>query len=160
MLICDKVLQKTVEQRKARHTHVKCFSRKKSHSIIFRLKYRIISLIFNTLAKWDFSKKRREKYHQSIIKWGEVSSKSGLVLEKHAEICLKYAWKKNKKPMLMGGGKRYNSRNISSNSSLDTDIWMLSSSTSLMRLTSLKSNLSNCLVFQFYKIHSVYFSGL
>ena len=35
-----------------------------------------------------------------------------------------------------------NSRNISNNSSLDTDIKMLSSSTSLMRLTSLKSNLS------------------
>ncbi len=69
----------------------KSFFRKKSHSIIFRLKYRIISLIFNTLAKRDFSKKWREKYHQSIIKCGEVSSKSGLVLEKYAEMCLKYA---------------------------------------------------------------------
>lgn len=158
MLFCDKVLQKIVEQRKARHTHVKSFSRKKSHSIILRPKHRVTSLIINALMKWDFSKKRREKYHQSIIKCGEVSSKSGLVPEKHAEMCLKYAWKKIKDPC--SWGKRYNSRNISSNSSLAMDIRMLSSSTSLMRLTSLKSNLSNWQVFQFYKIHSVYFSGL
>ena len=43
----------------------KVFSRKKSQSIILQLKYWIISLIFNTLAKWDFSKKWREKYHQN-----------------------------------------------------------------------------------------------
>ena len=136
----------------------KVFSRKKSQSIIILPKYEVIALIFNTLTKWDFSKNRGEKYHRSIINQGEVSSKSGLVLEKHAEMCLKYAWKKIKDPC--SWGKRYNSRNISSNSSLDTDIRMLSSSTSLMRLTSLKSNLSNCLVFQFYKMESVYFSGL
>lgn len=41
--------------------------------------------------KCDFSKKWREKYHRSIINQGEVSSKSGLVLEKYAEMCLKYA---------------------------------------------------------------------
>ena len=82
---------KILEQRKARHTHVKSFSRKKSQSIILQPKYRIISLIFNTLAKCDFSKKWREKYHRSIINQGEVSSKSGLVLKKHAEMCLKYA---------------------------------------------------------------------
>lgn len=140
------------------HSRKKVFSRKKSQSIIIRPKYMVISLIINTLNEWDFSKNREKKYHRSIIKWGEVSSKSGLVPEKYAEMCLKYAWKKIKKPC--SWGKRYNSRNISSNSSLDTDIRMLSSSTSLMRLTSLKSNLSNWQVFQFYKIHSVYFSGL
>ena len=69
----------------------KVFSRKKSQCIILQPKYRIISLIFNTLVKWDFSKKWREKYHRSIINQGEVSSKSGLVLKKHAEMCLKYA---------------------------------------------------------------------
>lgn len=80
----------------------KVFSRKKSHSIILWLKYMVISLIFNDLVEWDFSKKWREKYHRSIINQGEVSSKSGLVLEKYAEMCLKYAWKKDKKNMLMG----------------------------------------------------------
>lgn len=80
----------------------KVFSQKKSQSIIIRPKYEVIALIFNNLTKWDFSKKQREKYHQSIIKWEEVSSKSGLVPEKYAEMCLKYAWKKDKKTMLMG----------------------------------------------------------
>lgn len=80
----------------------KVFPRKKSQSIIIRPKYEVIALIFNTLTKWDFSKKWMEKYHRSIINQGEVSSKSGLVLEKYAEMCLKYAWKKDKKPMLMG----------------------------------------------------------
>ena len=30
-----------------------------------------------------------EKYHRSIINQGEVSSKSGLVLKKYAEMCVK-----------------------------------------------------------------------
>ena len=81
--------RKLWNKRKTKTLTQKVFSRKKSQCIILRLKYRIISLIFNTLAKRDFSKKWREKYHRSIINQGEVSSKSGLVLEKYAEMCLK-----------------------------------------------------------------------
>ena len=89
---------------------------------------------------------------RSIIKIGLGARK---ICRNVFKICMK---KKIKNPC--SWGKRYNSRNISSNSSLAMDIKMLSSSTSLMRLTSLKSNRYKCLIFQFYKTDSVYFSSL
>ena len=80
----------------------KVFPRKKYQSIIPPQKFRVITLIHSTLIKWDFSENGGEKYHWSIIKWGEVSSKWGVASTKHADVLLKTHGKIDKKNSFLG----------------------------------------------------------